>query len=89
VTDFVDAVRKCMKDGGIGRTDSSVETGGTFLVGYAGRLFKIESDYQVGEPILPYDACGCGEDFAKGAMFNSEHLSPELRIKNALVDSHD
>ena len=44
------------------------EKGGRFLVGYEGRLFYVGSDYQVGESVDPYDAVGCGSDYAKGAM---------------------
>lgn len=69
VTTFVDALRTCLKAGGYARRTNEEETGGTFLVGYEGRLFKVEEDYQVGESIAPYDACGCGEDIARGALY--------------------
>lgn len=52
VTTFIDAVRTCLKDGGHARKDSEQEEGGTFLVGIAGRLFTVYSDYQVGESAL-------------------------------------
>lgn len=68
VTEFIDAVRKCMRDGGFMTKDKEAEQGGTFLVGTAGRLFRICGDFQVGESTTPYDACGCGEPFARGAM---------------------
>ena len=46
---WIDAVRQCLKAGGYARTEEGAEKGGTFLVGYEGRLFEISSDYQVGE----------------------------------------
>jgi hypothetical protein len=84
VTDFIDAVRTCLKTGGFAEKEKEVEKAGTFLVGFKGRLFKVEGDYQVGESGVPYDACGCGEDIALGAMFASPDLPPEKRILTAL-----
>lgn len=56
VTTFVDAVRTCLKQGGYARSDTGEESGGDFLVGYAGRLFRICSDYQVAEVMTGFDA---------------------------------
>jgi len=84
VTDFIDSIRTCLKNGGWASREKDVEVGGTFLVGFKGRLFKIDSDYQVGEPAQPFDCCGCGEDIALGAMYASADLLPEIRIKQAL-----
>ncbi|AVX04326.1 hypothetical protein MXMO3_01801 [Maritalea myrionectae] len=84
VTSFVDAVRDCLKRGGFARVDSSAEEGGTFLVGYKGRLFEIESDYQVGEALSGYAACGCGREVALGALFATNGQKPKDRIKTAL-----
>lgn len=67
-TDFVDRLRKTLKDGGFSKIDNNVEKGGTFLVGYNGRLFDIESDFQVGENLQGYSACGCGYAYALGAI---------------------
>ena len=50
VVDFVNAVRGCLKAGGYASKEHEVESGGTFLVGYAGHLFTVDSDYQVGIP---------------------------------------
>lgn len=78
VTEFVDAIRKVFKDGGYARKDNEVEHAGTFLVGVKGRLFKIEADYQVGEPLLGYTAVGCGEDIALGSLHST--ADPELEF---------
>jgi hypothetical protein len=67
-TSFIDAVRSCLSDGGYTRNDHGKELGGTFLVGFAGRLFRVEDDMQVGEAAADYDACGCGQSFALGAL---------------------
>lgn len=84
VTDFVNAVRGCLKDGGVAESYNDAEKGGFFLVGYAGRLFQIQSDYQVGESVDGYDAIGCGEDIAKGTLFATEKLKPADRTRVAL-----
>lgn len=84
VTDFVNAVRECLKAGGYAKKDKDEETAGTFLVGFKGKLFKIDSDYQVGIPTQAYDACGCGESIALGSMYSNSSLPPTERIRQAL-----
>jgi hypothetical protein len=85
VTAFVDAVRKSLKDGGLAKKDNEVETGGTFLVGYRGRLFYIGTDYQVGEPVDGFDAVGAGHEIACGALYATEGKAPVRRIETALA----
>lgn len=86
VTDFIDAVRAVLKSSGYAQKDQEQEIGGTFLVGYEGRLFKIDCDYQVGESVDGYDACGCGQDIAVGALFATKAagLDPAARVSLAL-----
>jgi ATP-dependent protease HslVU (ClpYQ) peptidase subunit len=84
VTNFVDAVRTCLKAGGYAEKHNDAERGGTFLVGYAGRLFSIYGDYQVGENADGYAACGCGEQIALGSLHSTEGQPPERRIDAAL-----
>lgn len=67
-TAFVDAVRKTLRDGGYATKKDEVESAGVFLVGYAGRLFQIQSDYQVSENAAGFDACGCADGIALGAV---------------------
>ena len=85
VNDFIGAVRACLKAGGYAETHDSAEKGGTFLVGVRGRLFCVESDYQVGESQDTYTACGCGELIASGALFATKGMAnPENRMKLVL-----
>ena len=84
VTDFVNAVRKVLQSGGYALKDKERESGGTFLVGYESRLFTVCDDYQVAEVSLPYAACGCGEQYAIGALFATSKITPRRRIKIAL-----
>jgi len=82
VTSFIDACRHCFQNNGFGDKEATV--GGSFLVGYKGKLYTVESDYQVGIPATTFDAVGCGTDLALGAMYATENLSPEERINIAL-----
>ena len=84
VTDFIDEVRRCLISGGYIEIKDHKETGGIFLVAYHGRLFKIDSDFQVGEEVKNFATCGCGEDFATGALYATVGMKPKTRILNAL-----
>lgn len=82
-TVFVDALRKCLSEGGYAKKKDDVETAGTFLMGYSGRLFEIDDDYQVGETRDQYNAVGCGRDYALGSLYSTKG-SPKGRILTAL-----
>lgn len=83
VTIFIDAVRQCLKDGGYAHKEAEVEQGGVFLVGYQGRLFRIDNDYQVGEVLEGYDSCGCGEAYALGAL--AALSKSDLEVEYAII----
>jgi hypothetical protein len=84
VTEFIDAVRACLKAAGFAKVNNQVESGGTFIVGHAGRLFCVEDDFQVAEAAGRYMACGCGAAVAHGALFASAAANPVDRIFTAL-----
>lgn len=83
---FIDAVRSCLKDGGYAEKHDDAEWGGTFLVGYRGHIYRVESDYQVGETTDGFDAIGCGGDIARGAVFAAQSGSDDgpLLVRAAL-----
>lgn len=83
-TDFIESLRVTLRDGGFSRSNNGEESAGTFLVGYKGRLFKVESDYQIGENVEPFDAVGCGAELAIGALFATKEMKPEQRLNIAL-----
>jgi len=85
-TEFIDAVRNCLKTGGWAKKNSEEESGGNFLVAYRGRIFQIFDDYQVSERMEQYDATGCGFELALGSLYTSEGLidNPEIRVRTAL-----
>ena len=93
--DFVNAIRKCFTAGGFASLENGEEYGGTFLVGFRNRLWRIDSDYQVGWNELGYEALGCGEEFALGALAALEcltglEITTDERITIALqaADTH-
>ena len=81
---FIDAVRKCLKDGGWASKENENEKGGTFIVGFKGRLFVIDSDYQVGEPVDSFAAVGCGQSYALGSLISTGDRKPRDRVRLAL-----
>ena len=87
VKSFIPALRECFKKAGYAKVDSNRESGGCFLVGVRGRLFQVDSDFQVGENVCGYAAVGCGENYAYGSLFTSAEgadLKPKWRLEKAL-----
>lgn len=83
-TSFIDSVRMALKEGGFAAGDKSPESGGTFLVGFAGDLYEISDDYQVARVVDGYTAIGSGYDNALGALFVTVEMDPEPRIEMAI-----
>lgn len=67
-TDFIDAIRECLASGGFKSVDKYVETGGTFLVGYRGCIYKVQDDFAILRSEDSADACGCGAYYALSAI---------------------
>ncbi|WP_213308213.1 hypothetical protein [Paraburkholderia sacchari] len=83
-TTFIEAVRSCLKSGGYASKQNEREEAGVFLCGYEGRIFRIDSDYHVGESLLNFSACGCGQDLALGSLYSTVGLDAEQRVTTAL-----
>lgn len=86
VNAFVDALRDCLetenKKAGLTGNDKLHPS---ILVGFRGRLYNVESDYQCGRPEDGYDSVGSGSSVAVGAMHGSRSItSPRKRIESAL-----
>ena len=85
-TTFIEWCRDVFKAAGYATKEKYAEIGGQFLVGYRGRLFKVESDYSVGEAAIGFDAIGCGALPALGSLYTSRLSGgPEYRIEKALM----
>ena len=84
VKEFVEIVRKGLKDFGYAHIESNEETSGQFIVGVKGRIFEIGSDYQVGHTLDGILSVGVGYPFALGAMKSLQFMYPIDRIMHAL-----
>ncbi len=91
VTDFMDVVRAVFRDKGfISRSDdesntTSSEAGGTFLLGYRGKLYIVDEDFQVGRVHDGFMAVGCGDSLALGSLFTTRgEKDPLQRLQKAL-----
>lgn len=87
-TDFINALRECLKNGGSARMEEGGEEGmeNNLLVGYRGHVYQIETDYNVQTYKIGFGACGNGGNYALGSLFSTQRtkLSPEKRITLAL-----
>lgn len=83
---FIPAVKDQLSSHGFQESHHGADHGGTFLVGYRGELYEVESDYQVAKLRKTYHACGCGADIALGSLHTTHgfDLSPRERIRLAL-----
>ena len=85
VAHFVEAIRDVLKKGGYAKKENEEESGGTFLVGIRGRLFCIESDYQVAESGDKFDATGSGGTVARSAMFALEKTLSTYEPRDQII----
>ncbi len=90
VCTFIEAVRTCLRQYGYTQVkDNQEEIGGRFLVGYRGKLYFIDGDFQVNEHDEGLDSIGCGAEYALGAMKALRDLPPRERIEKALeISAH-
>lgn len=83
-TYFISDVISCLKNGGYAKTENGVDQGGQFLVAYRGRIFFIDSDFQIEESRDDYSAIGCAAELAKGCLYATKGENPMVRIDKAL-----
>lgn len=70
--------------------DNGRVAGGTLLLGYNSHLYTVQDDFSVIEDSRGYDAVGCGEEVAKGALYvlhDNMDMSPEEKLRKALEAS--
>ena len=84
VRSLVPMYRRILGEHGYKQTVNGEETGGKFLIAIDGRLFCIESDFQVGEVVEEYDSVGCGAQYALGSLFSYSNVDPVKRINKAI-----
>lgn len=86
VGEVVDAVRKGLRAAGASKRLQSAENGGTFLLGYGGKIFGIADDYSVVRLPNHFAAIGHGRFLAYGALhaLKESGLPLEERCRIAL-----
>lgn len=84
-TTFIEGIRGVLKEGGYTKVDNNRESGGAFLVGYEGRLFEVQSDFQVAESLDNYNACGCGFELALSSLYTTKELEYEDPYERVLL----
>lgn len=87
-TDYVNAVRQVFKLAGFAWKKDEHEIAGSFLVGFGGKLFEVDSEYGVGEFEKGYTAIGSGHSYALGSLHATDRIGtmrPERRIGDALT----
>ncbi len=89
VTDFIDAIKKCFINNDFGKKEDNLSIlGGSFLVGYNGKLYIIEDDFCVLLQKNNFSSVGAGYLTALGSLYSTEGMNPLDRIKIALNASN-
>lgn len=78
VKTVVPAMRDALKTHGYTKVESNNERGGQCLIGYRGRLFMLDNDFQIAETDDGFDAVGCGHDLAMGSMHSTLAINPSF-----------
>lgn len=90
VTDFIGRVKMTFGNGGfMGKVKEGADAGGSFLVGYKGKIYRVESDFQIATPKLPFSSVGSGYREALGSMLTTHkiqklNLAPDPEIEKAI-----
>ena len=66
------AVRECLKAGAFTKIENGVEDGGSFLIGYKGKVYLVCSDFQVTRMRDGFSAVGCGMYYGAIEILDAE-----------------
>lgn len=83
VTKFIPNVITLFKEGIISKDEK--ERGGSFIVGVRNKLFEIQEDYSVLEPLSGFCAVGSGADVALGSLFTTKDIDISIPKKIELA----
>jgi len=87
-TDFVDAIRKRLKDGGIAEVKDNMEdTNANILIAYKGKLYTMDYRFYVRLIESGYEAIGVSRDCAMGSLYSSAEKDSSKKILLALKAS--
>jgi ATP-dependent protease HslVU (ClpYQ) peptidase subunit len=57
--------------------------GANFIIGAKNKLFEVQDDYSVLEPMDGYTAVGCGQNIALGSLYSTKQL--DIPIKERII----
>lgn len=80
VKQLIPAIRELFREHGYMGKAEERECGGQFLVGYRGKLFLVDSDFQVNRSRDGYYAIGAGAEYALGSLFTTVD-EPRISIR--------
>lgn len=86
---FVESIRETMDKYKVGNIDDNGANFGDSiaLFGYRGKLYLLDSNYQINNFSNGYTAIGTGASVALGSMFALKNLKPKQRILESLKAS--
>lgn len=84
VAKFVPKMRDALKKAGALKETRGVhEMESKAIVGFRGKLYIIEQDFQVGVCAQSYAAAGCGESYAMGALYAVFNGNPSDNLEDS------
>jgi ATP-dependent protease HslVU (ClpYQ) peptidase subunit len=84
VAGLIPSIRECLRVGGYTKVDNNQESGGFFLVGYHGKIYKVADDFQITHMEDGFLSVGSGSSFALGALAAMSEEEPKQAILKAL-----
>lgn len=81
VTKFIPNLKKIFKEGF--SSEKIEDIGANFILCASNKLFEIQSDYSVLEPLSGFCSVGCGEQFAMGSLSTTKNM--DLPAKERLI----
>jgi 20S proteasome alpha/beta subunit len=84
--DFVEAVQNCLeKNKFIIESDEKSTNIADLIIGIHGRIFVMDTDFQMGEYKDNYFSIGSGQEYALGSLHSTKHIkTPKTRLVKAL-----
>ena len=91
-TYLVDKIIYAFEKANYSKISDNEAKGGTFIIGFLGRIFTVQDDFSVVEYKSPFASVGCGYQYALASMetmeqFKDNFPSHENYIENALKTS--
>ena len=86
VKDFIPKLRNVLEECKYVKAEDKAGNG-TFLMGYRGKLYKVQSDWSILEPTCGYTAVGSGDEICIGAISalkDIEEFTPKEKVIKAI-----